>query len=278
MRRTTAPFLVIAALLAHAAPAAIEYEFHQTRRSEVRAIPPFDVGGRAVIDGKKSRIDFLTGNGYTPGSYVISTDGSRNLIFVDPLRKTFAEMNIGAVLAGLGSANLAVENLKSKFEELPDHTVIAGLPTDHRRLTLQYDVTMRFGTIVLKQAVNTVIDKWTTNAFGEVGETFLSSGGFHTGNSQVDELIDMETTRFKGLALKQTVQVTTTNQGPHLPNSELKIENSRKQTTETTLISVRSHDAGVEVFQVPASYRREDASTKELEAPFRALSMEPSGK
>jgi hypothetical protein len=278
MRRTTTLLLAIIALLAQAASAAIEFEFHQTRRSEVRSVPPFDVSGRAVIDGPKSRIDFLTGNGYPPGSYVISTDGSRNLIFVDPARKTFAEMNLGAALAGIGTANLSVENLKSKFDELPDHAVVAGLPTNHRRLTLTYEVTMRFATIALKQAVTTVIDKWTTSAFGDVNETFLSSGGFHTGNAQVDEMINMETTRFKGLTLRQTVQITTINEGPRLQSSELKIDNSRKQVTETTITSVRSREVGAELFQVPAAYRREDNSRKDQETPVHILSMEPPSK
>jgi hypothetical protein len=279
MNRRTTLLLVVFAMFAGSARAGVEYDFHQTRQSEVRAVPNFDVGGRAVIEGQKSRVDFLSGNGYTPGSYVISTDGSRTLVFVDPVRKSFAEISLGAALASIGSANISVENVKTRAETMPDHPVVAGLPTDHHRLTLTYEVTMRFGTIALRQAVNTTIDKYTTLAFGDISDTFLGANSFRTGNPDIDQMMDLETTKFKGIALRQVLQIVTRNDSPHLPNSALKINDSRKQISDMTITSIRARDVNAELFKVPATYHREDPSIKgEQATPVHVLSMEPAVK
>ena len=39
------------------------------------------------------RIEFLTGNAYPPGTYMIATNGSRTMTFIDPSKKTFVEVN-----------------------------------------------------------------------------------------------------------------------------------------------------------------------------------------
>ncbi|HYM62692.1 MAG TPA: hypothetical protein VEZ11_17540, partial [Thermoanaerobaculia bacterium] len=72
--------LVVIGLLfvAHTAAAAIEYEFRQSSRSDIEAIPTGEFSGRAVIDGDRLRVDFTGGNTYLPGTYMISTNGSRS--------------------------------------------------------------------------------------------------------------------------------------------------------------------------------------------------------
>ena len=65
---------------------------------------------------------------------------------------------------------------------MADQVNIAGFPTEHYRMVMSYDITVAFGSMPLTQTVKTTIDKWTTNAFGDVGDTFLASGALHTGN------------------------------------------------------------------------------------------------
>src|SRR5205814_6621174 len=94
---------------------------------------------------------------------------------------------------------------------LDDHPVFAGVPTDHYRLTLNYDITLMMGTIVLRQNVHTTVDKWTTVMFGDVSETFLANSSVRTGNPKLDEIIQLETTKIKGFPLRETTQIVTTD-------------------------------------------------------------------
>jgi hypothetical protein len=262
------------------ASAAIHYEFQQITRSDVGGQTATEFTGRAVIDGDRSRVDVIGGNAYTPGVYVISTNGSRNLTFVDPLKKVYAEVNASGVAAAVGASNLAVDNLNSSSSKLDDHPVIAGVPTDHYRLTLTYDITLTMGTIVLRQNVHTTIDKWTTIMFGDVAETFLANSGIKTGNPKLDEIIQIETTKIKGFPLRETMQTVTTDARQGEPSSELARQGAysrtRTQTREMLITSIRQGDAAANAFSVPANYRKAESSDEKLTpTQVQTLSLEP---
>ncbi|MGZ7030697.1 MAG: hypothetical protein ACXVIJ_01890 [Thermoanaerobaculia bacterium] len=270
------PAILAVVLCAPAAFAAVEYEFHQNTNSEIEQIPSTDLTARAIIDGERSRVDFVGGTAYPPGTYVVSTNGSRTLVFVDPVSKSFTEINMAAATAALGSSKITIENTKADFETLDDHPIVAGYPTDHYRVTVHYDITLTVGSLPLKQAVETVVDKWTTTAFGDVGETFLSDHGMKTGNQKLDDLIDEETTKVKGLALKQRVEITTNNRNGVLPDSKLKINPMRKQTRDFLVTSIRRVDAASVSFFVPAAFHKTDPRQADPQQPkIHMLSLEP---
>ena len=206
--------LFIAALMVATAPsatAAIQYEFRQTTSSDLESIPSTDCVGRAIIDGDRSRVEFLSGNAYPAGTYIIATNGSRTMTFIDPSKKSFVEVNAASVATAIGARKITVANKKIDLTKMPDQTTIAGFPTEHYRLIMSYDITVAFGNLPLTQTVKTTIDKWTTSAFGDVGDTFLASGALHTGNPDLDDLISAENSNIKGFALKQVINVTTIN-------------------------------------------------------------------
>src|SRR3954453_14883842 len=93
--------LVLTASSASSASAAIQYEFRQTTSSDLETIPSTDCAGRAIIDGDRSRIEFVTGNAYPAGTYLIATNGSRTMTFVDPSKKTFVEINAASVTSAI---------------------------------------------------------------------------------------------------------------------------------------------------------------------------------
>ncbi|HEU4521397.1 MAG TPA: hypothetical protein VFT12_05295, partial [Thermoanaerobaculia bacterium] len=149
-------------LFAHAAFAAVQYEYIQTSRSDADGMPPIDMSAKAVIDGSRSRVDFISGNAYPPGTYVVSNDGARKLQFVDPTQKTYTEVNTLSIASAIGMSNIKVENLKSSVTRLDDQQLIAGIPTNHYRLSLAFDVTVIFSGRPLKQHFRAEVDKWTT--------------------------------------------------------------------------------------------------------------------
>jgi len=262
------------------ASAAIQYEFQQITRSDISSEPPSQYTGRAVIDGDRSRVDIISGNTYTPGVYVISTNGSRTLMFVDPMKKVYAEVNAGSVAAAVGSSNINIENLNSSTNKLDDHPVIAGVPTDHYRLTLNYDITFMMGTISLKQNVHTTVDKWTTVIFGDVSEAFLANSGVRTGNQKLDEIIQIETTKIKGFPLREQMQTVTTdmrNAASTALAREGGYSRTRTQTRDITITSIHQADVGGNTFTVPANYHKAESGDDEklAQTQVQTLSMEP---
>src|SRR5438067_4206299 len=100
--------LLLLVVTASSAPAAIQYEFRQTTSSDLESIPSTDCAGRAIIDGDRWRIEFLTGNAYPPGTYMIATNGSRTMTFIDPSKKTFVEVNAASVASSIGARKITI--------------------------------------------------------------------------------------------------------------------------------------------------------------------------
>jgi hypothetical protein len=273
--------LVLLVVTAPAASAAIQYEFRQTTSSDLESIPSTDCVGRAIIDGDRSRVEFLSGNAYPAGTYIIATNGSKMMIFVDPSRKSFVEVNAASVTSAIGARKITVANKKIDVTKLADQTTVAGFPTEHYRMVMSYDITVNFGNLPLTQTVNTTIDKWTTTAFGDVGDTFLASGALHTGNPDLDDLMSAENSNIKGFALKQVVNVTTiNNRAPQNSNTPLKVNRTVTQTRELVVTSIQpSATVGVATFAVPVTYHKAGPIHDDTEkAPMQVLSMEPSGE
>jgi hypothetical protein len=273
--------LLMLVITTPAASAAIQYEFRQTTSSDIESIPSTDCVGRAILDGDRSRVEFLSGNAYPAGTYVIATNGSKIMTFVDPSRKTFVEVNAASVTSSIGSRKITVANKKIDVTKLPDHATIAGFPTEHYRLIMSYDITLNFGNLPLTQSVQTTIDKWTTSAFGDVGDTFLASGALHTGNADLDDLMTAENSNIKGFALKQIVNVTTiNNHATQNPNSPLKVSRTVTQTRELVVTSIQpTATVGLATFTIPLTYHKAGPIHDDTEkTPVQVLSMEPSGK
>jgi hypothetical protein len=73
---------------------------------------------------------------------MISTDGARRLLFVDPSQKLYTEVNTLGIASAIGTSNIVLSNIQSSVTRLEDGRVIAGIPTDHYRLTMTYDITV----------------------------------------------------------------------------------------------------------------------------------------
>jgi hypothetical protein len=264
---------------ASSASAAIQYEFRQTTSSDLESIPSTDCAGRAIIDGDRSRVEFTGGNAYPVGTYIIATNGSRSMVFIDPSRKSFVEVNAAGVANSIGGRKITITNKKiDEVVKMPDQTTVAGLPTEHYRLSISYDITVAFGNLPLTQTVKTTIDKWTTSAFGDVGDTFLAGGALKTGNPDLDELMSAENSRIKGFALRQIVNVTTINNRTAPSDSQLKVNRTVTQTRELLVTSIQPlAKVNVATFVVPATFHKADLAHDDTQkAPVQVLSMEPA--
>jgi len=266
--------------VAFPALAAVQYDFIQHTQSDIAQLPPTNLSGRATVDGARSRVDFISGDLYPPGTYCISTNGSRTITFVDPVMKSFTEFNASMVSAAIGSSNITVENLKSDVTKLDDHPAFAGVSTDHYRLAIDFNITVVFHSMPLRQIVHTEIDKWTTIEYGDIADTFLAAAAIRTGNQQLDHLIDLESTKIKGFPLKQTVKITTTNPQGVAPNSKLGFNPVRTQSRELVITSITRGEADKKFFVVPASFKRNNVqqlAEKSAQTQVTILSFDPQG-
>lgn len=274
MKKTVMGVVVALTLVAHSGYPAIQYEFFQTSRGDSDSVQASDMNARAVVDGLRTRVDFLSGSAYPPGTYVISTDGAKKLLFVDPTQKTYTEFNTLAVAAAIGTTNITIANMQSSVVKLDDGKIIAGIPTDHYRLTMSYDITVH-RRLPITQSVRTTIEKWTTVRFGDQ-TTAAFENVVQTGNKQIDDLITAETTKIKGFPLRQTVQVITTSQFDQGKKSELQLPATRTRTHEMTVTSVTEVQPKDSLFRVPADFRKLNFDDNVTKSQTQVLSATPA--
>ncbi|HKS21810.1 MAG TPA: hypothetical protein VJZ76_03340 [Thermoanaerobaculia bacterium] len=256
---------------------AVQYEFRQTFRSDVETMPPNDMTGRAVIDGDRYRVEFLSGTAFPPGSYMFTTNGSKQQIWIDPTKKSYVEVNAAGVANALGASRITISNKKIDVTAMQDHPTIAGLPTDHYRMVMSYDIAVPFGQLQLKQSVTTLIDKWTTMAYAGAADGFLADGGIRTGNPDIDDLVAAENTKIKGFPLRQTIEVTTVNATPRNAGSQIPLKQVHTQTKDMTITAIESKpEVAATLFQIPAGFHKADPLRDDTQkAPVHVLSMEP---
>lgn len=266
---------VALASIAFPSSAAIQYELTQKNTSVQTSVPSRDMTARVTIDGERSRIEFLSGNLYPPGTYVISNDASRRRYFVDPSKQWYTEFDASGIATAIGSSSIKITNLKSSTETLPDRPKIAGIESTHQRITIAYDITVVMKALPLTQNVRTEIDTWSTTQFGEVQSSFLA-GTMRTGNKEIDRLLDSETSQLTGFPLRQVVTIRTNYEVPK--GSKLQRPNSRTITRETWVTAVRELPPDSAMFTLPASYRRADSQEIAPSATAGVLTFEPAAK
>jgi hypothetical protein len=258
-------------MLTLSASAAIQYDYVQKNTTPDAVNPTTDLTARAIVDGERSRIDFIGGTLYPPGTYVVSTDGSRRLLFVDPSKEWFTEVNTTSFASAIGTSSIRVTNVKSNMETKPDRPVIAGLPTDHTRLTLTYDISVTVKGIPLKQHVRTEIDTWATPQFASAAVSFNSA--LRTGNPEIDTVLELETTKLNGFPLRQSVTTRTIADIPP-SRSQLQVPTTKTIVREMWVTAIRETPATAAMFTVPATYRRADMPEPPKTA-TKVLTFEP---
>lgn len=270
-------FAVMLSLSASPLFSAIRYEFKQTTRTEAQSQPASSLVGRAVIEGEMSRVDFISGYAHPVGSYVISKDGFRSVAIVDPAKQTYTEVDTSNVASALGSSKIEIANLKTNVRKLGDRPTIAGIPAEHWVLESSYDMTVMFGTLPLKQTVQTTIDKWVTTSLGNVGASLISAESLRTGNSELDRIIELESTKIQGFPLRQVMTIRVQNPvAERNPNSQIKLNASRTQTSEMIVTKLQTASVDRRLFDVPATFRKVESSGEKEGAGVHMLNLEPA--
>lgn len=208
---------------------------------------------KASIEGDKARIDFEdSGNQTMPtGSYLLTTDGGRTLFLVKPQDKTYGEFDLEAVMRMLGAisesglVDFQIDNARVETLDRGAGKTVAGMPTDHARFRTTYDMKIKVLGMGRAQKVETVQDIWYSEALSDAAMgIWLRKAPPRTG-TELDELIDLEVAKIRGLPLETVSMMTTTGK-------------KGKTTTTTTHTLVSDLRQGVSfpagTFVIPDDY------------------------
>jgi hypothetical protein len=264
---------VVLVLVAVPTFAGIQYDFTQKHTSDDVVTPTRDLSGRATVDGARSRVDFLSGNLYPPGTYVVSNDGSRRLFFVDPMNKWYTEINTSGFATALGASGIKIINPKSELEMRDDSARIAGLDAKHQRLNIDFDITVTMKGIPLRQHAKIEIDSWTTAKFDAAALGLLDA--MHTGNPEIDQILEAEAIKIHGFPLRRTVTIRMTSEVA--VKSQIEVPRSKTITHETLVTSIREATPDAALFVVPATYKRADQPDAP-QSDTKVLTFEPGSR
>lgn len=280
MIRRVILLLVLSGILTAPLGAAVLYDFRQTARSDSQGSTETRIEGRGAIDGSRSRVDFVGGNSYPTGSYIITRKGASKVLMVSPKDKAYVEYDGSKISSRLVSGEISITNVKTKVDKLADHPSVSGFPTDHYRIETTYQITWHAGPLPLTQNVQTIVEKWTTSAFGDVAGLFLEQSEVRTGNPEIDRLIEAEISEIKGLPIRSVTRITTSGAG-NLAQSSSRSGGgpTRVHTTEILLSNIRSESLAESFFEVPRGFTKADpneAAVKD-EGKMHILSLESEG-
>ncbi len=251
MKRITIALLLCFGL-ALPAVAGIEYRA-RTWQEGAQKNKQMESSVKASIEGDKARIDFEdSGNSTMPaGSYLLTTDGGGTVFLVRPEDKTYGEFDLEAVMQMLGAMSdsglldFQIDNARVETLDRGAGKTVAGIPTEHARFRTTYDMKIKVLGMGRTQNVETVQDIWYSDALQDAAMgIWLRKAPPRTG-TELDELIDLEVAKIRGLPLETVSTMTTTGK-------------KGKSTTTTTHTQVSDLRQGVsfpaDTFVIPDDY------------------------
>lgn len=221
------------------------------------------MSGTASVEGARMRLELAEGDGvlFKDGSVVLSSDGGKTLLVLDPKSKTYYELQLEQVFKALGSVmksmggmiQMSVDNQKVDVQQAGDGGKIEGYSTRKYDINAAYDLNMKIMGMNSSSHIESTTESWATDELSADLMTFVQMRNLRTGIDGLDELLAAQTTGVKGFPLKQ-VTTTKTTQG----------KKSNTQTTTVTVVNVRDSDIPASQFEIPSGY-------SEGESPLAAL-------
>ena len=260
MRKLNTSILGAALFVAAALPAAagIHYKAHtKTQDAQQRSS---DIQAEGWIAGDKAKVAFTDSTSPNPmtkkGTYLVTKDAGQTLYLVTPEEKSYAKLDLRALMGAVGSIMngvgplLKIQFSEPKVEKLADEDggTVAGVPTHHTKYRTSYTMTMRVIGFGSTSDVVTEQEFWTTTKLPDQGlGVWLRAEPLRTGNAEFDRMLSAEQYKIQGYPMKSVAVTTTTD------------KKKGRSTTSTSTMEVTQLDAGASVpasaFEIPAGYQ-----------------------
>lgn len=260
MRRAVHSVLGLAIFLAATVPCSAGIHYKAVTRMEDANAKGNTVEVEGWVAGDNAKVVFLQagGNPVTKkGSYMLTKNGGKTLYLVDPAEKTYAELDlnamlglVGGIMNGMGPL-LKIQFTDPKVQKVAeeDGGAVLGLPTKHYKYRTSYTMTVKVFGMGNTTDVVQEQDVWATSSLADPAlGVWLRAEPPRTGNTEFDKLIASEMDRYSGFPLK-TVTVSTSTQK----------KGNKQQVTRQTM-EVTELDAKASVpdatFEIPAGYEQ----------------------
>lgn len=259
MKRTM--IAVLALLVALPLSAGVTYQFKSA--TDIKGNK--DMQGAAFVDGTNMRIEFEKGDGaiFKDASTVISRDGGKTLLVLDPKEKSYYEINLPDLFNTVGNAmkamggmfTLSLANQKVEVTDAGDGGPMEGYPTRKYVVESSYDMTLKVMGMGSTSNIQSVTETWATDRLAAELMTFVQLKSLRTGVEDFDKLIEAQTKAVKGFPLKQVTKTITTANG----------KKPQTNTTTVTITGVKNLDVAKAKFEVPKDYKKGESPLAGLE-------------
>jgi len=257
--RVTLPALLLTAAAAAPALAGIE----MTAVTKVEGGREASMGNmvmNAQAEGEQARIEFTETKNpiFTQGSYML-VNAKGEMVIVNPEKKTYAKLDLAAMMEGLGGAMDAMAKAGFKMEfkdpkvekllEEPGGEIL-GYPTTHYRWHTTYTMVMHIPVMGDRSYPgDSVEDVWTTTALNLPAQTVkaFQSMGQNQFSGEMKKMIDTAKVKMTGFQLKRIV--VAKGQGG---------KGSQTTTTTTEVTKLQKADIPASRFVIPAGYTETD--------------------
>ena len=204
---------------------------------------------RGYLQGPNARLDFLQQSSIAPGTYVLTRDGGKSFVQVDPEQKTYTswqgpQSNL-TVTAEAKAAKTSVTD--PKIEKLLDEDggLILGMPTRH----VKYRTTYSFTITLLHSHTTHMLsedDIWITQQIKDPAlKQWLSA---ETGDG-ADALTRSELAKINGIPLKRVTKLTSIEEDGE----------SEDTNTEMNVTEIAERNLPASTFAIPAGYKKREA-------------------
>ncbi|HUU05117.1 MAG TPA: DUF4412 domain-containing protein [Patescibacteria group bacterium] len=189
---------------------------------------------------------------FQKGSYWLFKADDSSLYLVNPAEKTYSRLPMNAIMQMAGVVGklvkIKIKNPVINSEKLGTETIL-GLPCQHSKLLMEYDMEVKIAIIKSKSHEKIEKEVWSTPKFkgmAEMAEAFRFRD-FKTGMEDLDKLIEaqMKAEAELGFPLKMITVATSVNK---------KGKAKEKSRTTMEVLSLGSKNFPASFFAIPAGY------------------------
>lgn len=251
--------LLIAVFLTAPLHAGIVYQFKSM--SEGNAA---DMIGTAKVEGSNFRMELSEGDGvvFKDNSIILSDDGGKTLMILDPKKKEYYRLSIEDTLNAMntmlqsmgGMFEMSIDDQNVDVRPLGAGETIEGYPTKKYQVNTSYTLNMKAMGMNMSQQVKSETTSWATEALDPNLAGFIQQRTFRTGMPDLDKLIDKHVEAVKGFPMKTVTKTELTARG-----------RTNTSTTTTTVTGIKETNIPDSEFGIPAGYREIDSPMAALE-------------
>ncbi|MBW3670109.1 MAG: DUF4412 domain-containing protein [Acidobacteria bacterium] len=223
-----------------------------------------DMVGTAKVDGENFRLELSEGDGviFQDNSIIISDDGGKTMMVLDPKKKEYYHLSIEDTLSAMTSM---LQSMGGMFKMSIDHQTvevrrigagesIEGYPTNKYKVDTAYTLKLKAMGMNMDQQVKSETTTWSTDELDQQLAAFIQYRTFRTGMEDLDALIEKHIDAVKGFPLKTVTKTEVTARGK-----------TNTSTSTMTVTGIKEADVAASEFAVPAGYSEVDGPMAALE-------------